>query len=49
MHFMNLTSWLAKANFPCGTTNQKPDPGRDKSLVWNFFARFSNVIFAGNQ
>ena len=33
------------------STNQKhyPDLGSDASSVWNFFARFSDVIWGGNQ
>ena len=43
--------WLAEANFPCGTTNQKhyPELDSDASSVWNFCARFSDVIWRGNQ
>ena len=42
---------LAKANFPRGTTNQKhyPDLDSDASSVWNFCARFLDVISRGNQ
>ena len=42
---------LAESNFPSGTTNQKhyPDQGSDASLVWNFCARFSDVIQRENQ
>ena len=40
--------WLVvpRKNFP--STNQKhyPDLGSDASSVWNFWARFSDVIFA---
>ena len=38
--------WLVEANFPRGTTSQKhyPDLGSDTSSVWNFCARFSDVI-----
>ena len=37
--------------FPRGTTNQKhyPDQGRDTSSVWNFCARFSDVISRRNR
>ena len=37
--------WLAEANFPCGTTNQKhcQDLDGDASSVWNFCARFIDV------
>ena len=43
--------WLAEANFPRGTTNQKLylDLGSDASSVWYFYARFSDVISPGNQ
>ena len=44
--------WLAEATFTRGTTNQKhyhPDLGSDASSVWNFCARFSDVISWGNQ
>ena len=39
--------WLVETNFPHGTTNQKhyPDLGSDASSVWNFCARFSDVIW----
>ena len=38
--------WLVEANFSPDTTNQKcyPDPGFETSSVWNFCARFSDVI-----
>ena len=43
-----LIGWI---NFSRGTTNQKhyPDLGSDASSVWNFCARFSNVILLVNQ
>ena len=43
-----LIGWI---NFSRGTTNQKqyPDLGSDASSVWNFCARFSDVIWRGNQ
>ena len=42
--------WLAEANFPRGMTNQKhyPDLDSNTSSVWNFCARFSDVISWGN-
>ena len=42
---------LVEINLPGGTTNQKhyPDLGSDSSSVWNFCARFSDVIWRGNQ
>ena len=38
---------LVEINLPGGTTNQKhyPDLGSDVSSVWNFCARFSDVIW----
>ena len=42
---------LAEANFPCSKTNEKlynPDLGSHSSSVWNFSARFSEVILRGN-
>ena len=41
---------LVEINLPGGTTNQKhyPDLGSDSSSVWNFCARFSDVIWRGN-
>ena len=46
-----LCFWLDEANFPRGTTNQNhySDLGSDASSVWNFCARFSDVISRGNQ
>ena len=43
--------WLVESNFPRGTTNQEHylDLGSDASSVWNFYARFSDVIWRGNQ
>ena len=43
--------WLVESNFPRVTTNQKryPDLGSDASSVWNFCARFSDVIWRENQ
>ena len=40
-----LPFWLAEANFPCGTTNQKhcQDLGGDASSVRNFCAHFIDV------
>ena len=42
---------LVESNFPRGTTNQKHYPNLDSeaSLVWNFCARFSDVIWRGKQ
>ena len=39
--------WLVESNFPRGTTSQKhyPDLGSDASSVWNFCARFSDIIW----
>ena len=38
--------WLAEANFPSGTTDQKhyPDLGSHTSSVWKLLAHFSKVI-----
>ena len=52
-HYPDLGSasdWLNK-NFPRGTTSQKhyPDLGSDTLSVWNFCARFSDVISRGDQ
>ena len=46
-----LQFWLAEANFPRGTTDQKhyPDLCSDTSSEWNFCARFSDVIWRGNK
>ena len=43
--------WLVESHFLCGTTNQKhyPNLGSDVSSVWNFCARFSDVIWRENQ
>ena len=43
--------WLVESNFPRSTTNQThyPDLGSDASSVLNFCARFSDVIWWGNQ
>ena len=42
---------LVEINLPGGTTNQKHyrDLGSDTSSVWNLCARFSDVIWRGNQ
>ena len=42
---------LVEINLPGGTTNQKhyPDLGSDLSSVWNFCARFSDVVSRGNR
>ena len=42
--------WRVETHLPLGTTNQKhyPDLGNDTSSVWNFCARFSDVISRGN-
>ena len=42
---------MVQANFTSGTTNQKhhPDLGSDTSSVWNFCARFSDVISLENR
>ena len=42
---------LVEVNFVRGTTNQKydPDVDIDRSSVWNFCARFSDVTSRGNQ
>ena len=52
-HYPDLCrdSWLAEANFPRGTTNQKhyPDLCSAASSLWNFCARFSDLISQGNQ
>ena len=52
-HYPDLSSasdWLNQI-LPRGTTNLKHYPalGSDSSSVWNFCARFSNVIWRGNQ
>ena len=52
-HYSDLGSasdWLNQI-FPRATTNQKHyrDLGGDASSVWNFCARFSHVIWCGNQ
>ena len=39
--------WLVEANFTSSTTNQKQCP--EVSSVWNFCARFSDVISWGNR
>ena len=41
---------MVEANFPLSTTNQKhyQNLDGDKSSVWNFCARFSDVILWGN-
>ena len=43
--------WFVESNFPRGATNQKQDPdlGNDASSVWNFYPRFSHVIWRRNQ
>ena len=43
---VSASDWL-KTNFPRGMTNQKryPDLGSETSSVWNFCARYSDVIF----
>ena len=45
------TFWLVEANFTSSATNKKqcPDLGSDASSVWNFCARFSDVILRGNR
>ena len=45
------TFWLVEANFRSSAINQKqcPDLGSDASSVWNFCARFSDVILQGNR
>ena len=50
-HYPDLGSRLVESSFPRGATNQKhyPDLGSDTSSVWNFCARFSDVISRGNQ
>ena len=50
-HYPDLGSRLVEPSFPSGATNQKhyPDLGSDTSSVWNFCARFSDVISRGNQ
>ena len=51
-HYSDLgiaSDWLKQISH--GTTNQKhyPDLGSNASSVWNFCARFSDVISWGNQ
>ena len=43
--------WLVVPRAKFDSTNQKhyPDLGSDASSVWNFCARFSDVIWRGNQ
>ena len=55
-HFPDLSSasvWLKQINFPLSMTSQKryTELGiirSDASSEWNFYARFSDVLFAGN-
>ena len=43
--------WLVAQSEKFASTNQmhQPDLGSDSSSVWNFYARFSDVVSRGNQ
>ena len=51
LHYLYLGSASNTIGCKFASSNQKnyPDPGSDESSVWNFRARFSDIISRGNQ